>query len=181
MADLRTSYTVLEDASTQAGLPLHKALSGESSSAKNAHGAFSYTDAAGNFQYAKVNANREVIVSLESADLASLSDFGTIAGNASFTAVATIALVVDAVYRDITLIPYCTRDAQFKLVWDDDGAETDLTAPVGVNAGQVSDDITFGKLTFTAGASGSQNLIVYAKNLNAPSDLHATIALEEIQ
>lgn len=68
MADVRTSFVTLEDVTSGAGVPLHRALEGQAAAGKNAHGALTYKDASGNLQYALVNANREVVVSLESGD-----------------------------------------------------------------------------------------------------------------
>jgi hypothetical protein len=181
MADLRTSFTVLEDVSTQAGVPLHRALEGQAASGKNAHGALIAKDGSGNLQYVKVNANRELVVTTDSEDYASLSDTASVAGSASFVDVVTIPLVTSAVYRKITAIVGCLRDAEFKLVHDDDGTPADIALGMIISAGKTTGDFDFGQLEFTAGATGTQNLILQAKNFNALSDFRGLVACQEVQ
>lgn len=62
--DLRPSFPPLEDFSTQAGLPLHKALEGDASANKNAHGAFvAKKDSDGTFVYMLTDEDGRLITS----------------------------------------------------------------------------------------------------------------------
>lgn len=182
MADIRASVAVLEDSATQAGLPLHKALAGEASASKNAHGAFTLTDAAGNFQYGKVNANREQIVTLESADLANLNDTAAaVAGStAAFQSVVTIPLVPGAVYRNFSVVLGCTRDSLGRIILNDDGTPVDVANGLDIVNGKTFSE-NLEKLEITAGATGTQSLILQGKNLNTVSDFRGTLAVEEVQ
>lgn len=182
MADIRASVAVLEDSATQAGLPLHKALAGETSVAKNAHGAFVATDAADAFRYMKVNANRELVVSTESADLANLSETAAaVAGStAAFVDVVTIPLVNSAVYRNFSALLHNTRDFVGRITLDDDGTPTVIANGLdSVNGNGFASALE--KLEVTAGATGAQNLILQGKNLNTVSDFRGTLAFEEVQ
>jgi hypothetical protein len=63
-ADVRTSFPTLEDSSTQAGLPIHKALEGDSSTNKNAHGVFTAKKQSdGNFVYMLTDDDGRLITS----------------------------------------------------------------------------------------------------------------------
>jgi hypothetical protein len=181
MADTRTSFTVLEDSSTQAGLPIHKVLQGDALAAKNAIPALIAKDISGNLRYPLVDALDQLVVTTDSSALANLSATGTVAGNAAFTPVATITLVANRVYRDISVMAACFRDAEFKLVFTDDVTPTDLALGILTGAGALSVAASLKSLEFTAGATGTQTLTLEAKNLNALSDFRGTIAVQEVQ
>lgn len=183
MADPRVSFPVLEDASTQAGLPLHKAVTGDASAARNAHAALVATDAAGNLQYPKVDSQRRLFVSPNVGDFANLSERGEhAAGSATFVTVtgALITLVADLVYQEVGLLVSCTRDAHFQVVQVDDATET-ILADVMLEAGESVFGIVIPNLTFTAGSTGTQALKIVGKNLNALSALRATLSVTEVQ
>lgn len=180
MADLRTSFTILEDSATAAGLPLHKALEGETVTAKNAHGAFVAKDPSGNFKYLETNAQNELKISME-GDLAQVSAKGTVSGSASFVDVATLTLTADKVYRNIGFICGCFRDAEFKIVQVDDATTTDRGLGILVGAGSLTVAEELAGLKVTAGSTGTQTLKIQAKNANALSDLRATLTAEEVQ
>lgn len=185
MADLRSSTTVLEDSGTQAGLPLHKALAGETSVAKNAHGALVATDGANAFQYMKVNANRELIVSSESADLAYLFDEGGVVGSTSFQTLAEITLAADTVYRSLDFNGSCFRDAVYEVVFIADAAGTPVETVLvtfRTGAGELSFGDSKASLEFTSGGTGDQLLRIRAKQLqNAASDIDGMVAIKEVQ
>lgn len=181
MADVRTSIMILEDVVSQAGVPLHRANIADSSIGKNSHGVFASTDAGDLFRYMKVNANRELHVTLESADYANLNDTGDIGGNAAFTTVLTIPLVPGAVYNEVSVLYGCTRDAEFKLVHNDDGTPADIMLGMLLAGGKISGEVNMPKFEFTAGGTGTQELKLQGKNYNAVSNLKGTVALREVQ
>lgn len=180
MADLRTSFMILEDSATAAGLPLHKALEGETATAKNAHGVFAAKDPSGNFKYLETNAQNELKVST-AGDEAYVKATGTVAGSASFVAVATLTLVAGKTYRNIGWIVSCYRDAEFKFVQVDDMTTTDVTKGIIVGSGAPTDSDAQPGLSVVAGASGTQTLAIHAKNASALSDFRATLTAIEVQ
>lgn len=184
MTELRVSFPVLEDASTQAGLPIHKVLQGDTLTAKNAHGVFAYKDAAGNARYAKVDSQDRIIMSPNGGDTAELWERGELAAgqpNTSFATVtgALIALTPGLSYNTVRAVVSCSRDAQFQVVWNDDGAET-ILEDVVLEAGESTQQVDI-NLPFDAGATGTQELKLVAKNLNAQSALRGTLAVTEVQ
>ncbi len=182
MADLRTSFAVLEDSSTAAGLPLHKALEGEAVASKNGHAAFVAKDGSANFKFLEINAQGELKVSNQ-GDFAQVSAQGTATGSASYVDVASITLTVDKVYTNIGWIVGCWRDAEFKIVQVDDMTTTDVARGLMTGAGDYSDSGSLEGLSVTAGSSGTQTLKIQAKNLvgSALSDFKATLAAIEVQ
>lgn len=182
MADLRTSFAVLEDIATAAGLPLHKALAGDTATARNAHAALIAVDSGNLLQYLKVNAQGELIVSSD-ADTAQVSAKGQVTGSATFVDVATITLATSKVYRKIGWIVGCWRDAEFKIVQVNDMTTTDVALGLITGAGDYTDSDELTGLKITSGASGTQTLKIMAKNLvgAALSDFRATISAEEVQ
>ena len=180
MADLRTSFPVLEDSSTQAGLPLHKVLAGDAAAAKNALAALVFKDPSGNLQYARVNSDNEVIVSTQSDEVACLNARGSVGGSASFVAVATITLGLDLKYNKIGWIVACFRDAEFEIIWNDNGVET-ILASILVGSGDINDSGELDCLEFMSGLIGTQELKIKAKNFNALSDFRATLSVLETQ
>ncbi len=178
MTDLRTSVAILEDAVTGGGLPLHKALEGDVAAAKNAHGALVAVDPSLNFAYLRVNAQSELITSSE-ADFAQVNAKGSASGSASFVDVATLTLSANKVYKNIGFVVGCYRDAEFKIILDDNGTPSDIA--LGLLMGSGSQAAQLKGLKATAGATGTQQIKIQAKNQNVLSDFRATLTAEEVQ
>lgn len=181
MADLRTSFPILEVSGTEAGVPLHKVLEGDASASKNALAALAFKDVAGNLRYPKVNANDELIISTESTDIACLTDrIENAAGSATNVNLATISLLVDHEYQEIGFVVSCARDALFQIVQIDD-ATTTILADMVVGSGAYALSQELKCLSITSGSTGTQTLKIVAKNLNALSALRATLTVTEVQ
>ena len=184
MADIRVSFPMLEDASTEAGLPLHKVLEGDAILNKNALAALAAKDASDNFKYLKVNANGELIVNTEGNDLVCMSEQGTITGHKTvYQDVVDIALTAETVYKELSWVCSCFRDAHYEILWieDEGGTPTEhLLADVLVGSGDLTDS---GQLcvNFTTGATGDQILRARAINQNALSDFRASLSIHEVQ
>lgn len=182
MADIRTSFVTLEDVVSGAGVPLHRALEGDAAAGKNAHGALVAKNGSGNLRYIKVNDNDEVVVSLESGDLACLSDEGGVAGTTSFQDLAVIPLAAGATYKKLGFSGSCFRDAIFEIVWVEDVGGTPVetilhTFRVGAGHYNEVDEIECVEFTTTT----DPELRIRAKNLNTTSDIDGMVAVLEIQ
>lgn len=103
---------------------------------------------------------------------------GKVAGNLSQVTVATITLTASKTYQGIEAVLSCFRDAVFEIIFNDDGSETILADAV-CSPGNTTANINLSKLQFTAGAAGTQQLLVKAINLNSTSDFRATVATTE--
>ena len=210
MADERTSFPVLEDASTQVGKPWHQvaedvAIAGKNLgpvvAAKDADDEFALMrvaaentddapavdalavmpvkDSAGKIQYISMNAQGKIPVSFDAGD--EKSAHGVVLGVLTTqTEVCKITLTADNVYQKIEALISCTRDCLFELVQKDDAAET-VIADCLVGPGQYSFQIDLDGLGFTAGSTGTQELILYGTQNQGPaSDMHGTIACVEL-
>lgn len=182
MADLRTSFTVLEDATTQAGLPLHKVAQGDALAGKNAIAALIAKDPAGNLIYPVTNSLGELVVSTESSTAAALlSEDGTSVGSASDADIVTLTLQNDMTYRELEAVVSCFRDAVFKIVHVDDAVTNILVPGVRCGAGSLNSVLNFKTLEFVTGSTGTQELKIIGKNLNALATMDGVLSVKEIQ
>lgn len=178
MGDVRTSFVVLEDVASQAGRPWHAAVAGDAAAGKNAGPVLPVKDENGNLQYLPMIGG--AIQVTNEGVVAGLSTNGLVAGSATYVAVATLTLTPSAAYKGLSLLAACSRDARFKIEQVDDMTTTILVQGI-VIAKESTVPANLDGLEFTAGASGTQSLVIKALNLNALSDLSATIATKEIQ
>lgn len=182
MADLRTSFVILEDVSTQAGVPLHKAVEGDAAAGKNAHPSLVAKDGSGNLVYLKIDSSGALAVTTEGSKVCK-SARGTATGSATFVDVATITLTNGATYQDLDWVVSCFRDAVYEVVYVEDvgGLDTEtLLADVLCGAGDFTDSGQLKCQSFTVPGSGVNELRLRAKNLNALSDFRGTITIGEL-
>jgi len=186
--DKRPCLPVMEESpSDKAGVPVHKALEGETTTSKNAIPVLCFKDPSGNFIYGKTNADGEQIISLESGDKACLYDSGEDEdGDASsYVDIATIVAQLTKVYREFGAIVSCFRDAMYRVVHIDDvgGSPTEtILAEFFTGNGNPSLAWQLACMTFdTTGGTGTQNFVLRGKNLNATSSLQGTLSIEEVQ
>lgn len=181
MADPRTSFIVLEDSSSQAGLPLHKALEGEAIAAKNAHGAL-VAKSGTNFAYLKVDPSTGALLTTSEGATECQKANGELAAGSAALALVTgcsIALTVDTMYQNIAFVVSCRRDALFQIVQVDDATENILAEiVVGSGAYTVSDQLHC--MEFTTGSTGTQALKIVAKNFEALSSLRASVFADKV-
>jgi ribonucleotide monophosphatase NagD (HAD superfamily) len=182
MADVRTSFTVLEDVTTQAGLPLHKVAQGDAITGKNAIAALIAKDPAGNLIYPVTNSQGELVVSTESSTASALlSEDGTSAGSLTDVDVVTLTLQNSMTYRELEAIVSCFRDAVFKIVHVDDAVTNILVPGVRCGAGSLNAILNFKTLEFVTGATGTQELKIIGKNLNVQATMDGVLSVKEIQ
>ena len=183
--DLRTSVMILEDSSSQAGLPLHKVLEGDAVAAKNALPALVAKVAGTNvFTYLKVDPSTgAVLMTSEGASVCKKSPAGELAAGSATLALVTgaeITLTASAVYEEISFVVSSRRDSLFQIIQQDDTTDT-ILAEIVVGSGAYTFSSQLHCLSITAGATGVQKLKVKAKNFEALSSLRATITANEIQ
>ena len=184
MADVRSHWVILEDPTTAAGIPLHKVAEGDAASARNAHAVLPVKDDSGNLQYIPM-VDGKVSVTFQGGDISSLSDHGTHAGdNSAYQDLCTIVLQNDVDYEKLGWVCSCFRDCHFEIVWIDDVGGTpteEVLADVLCGPGDYTDSNELLEVKFTSGATGTQHLVLRAKNMNAASTMRASLTIEENQ
>jgi hypothetical protein len=184
MADVREVFTVLEDPTSQAGLPLHKVAEGVAVSGKNALPALVFKDQDLEFVYPQLDADGRILVTTEAvgatAELTVRGELAAGAATMSLITGAEITLQADLVYKNVGFIVSCLRDAHFQIIQLDDAAET-ILADVLVGAGCFSHSEVLTGLNFTAGSTGTQKIQLKGMNFNAQSALRGSLTVVEIQ
>ena len=184
MSDVRESFPILEDG-TQAGVPLSKKAEGDAAAGGNYAGMLVGKDPSGNLQFVKLNSNNEVVVDTEGSEQACLTGEGNSTGSASYVDLATITLALLRTYKKVGWSVSCFRDAIFEIVYVDDvgvGDTETVLATIRVGAGDYTDSQELECLGFdTLSGTGTQELRIRGKNLNALSDMDAALAVSEIQ
>lgn len=181
MADPRTSFMILEDSATQAGVPLHKIAEGNAVSGKNALPAMVAKDPSGNFVYLKSNAAGQLLIDQQAQVICKKAQGELAAGSATIADVtsAAITLTADKSYQNVGFIVSCRRDALFQIVQVNDATET-ILGEIVVGSGAYTISSQLHCLSFTSGSTGTQSLKIVAKNFEALSSLRASITVEEI-
>jgi len=183
--DKPQAMPILEDLADNSGVSPAKVLEGDASAAKRAFAALTFKDIAGNLQYAKVNANNEVVVSSESADVACLSASAKVTGsNTLEQTIATIILQQNKVYKKIGWVGSNFRQTEYRVVQISDVGVTDVETEITtflVGPGDYTSSDQLDCLNFTSGAVGTQELRIVGLNKDAASDLRATLSVEEVQ
>jgi hypothetical protein len=180
MADLRTSFVTLEDIATEAGVPLSKALEGDDIADHNAHGALVAKDGDDKFGYLNLDDAGNLLATVAALTTSKKGDGETAAGSATYVTVATVALTASKVYKDLEVLVSSFRDAIFQVVQLNDAAEVVLVSGIRVGAGTFNQFAKLTGLEFTAGATGTQSLLIKGKNLNALSAMSATATIKEV-
>lgn len=150
---------------------------GESAASAPAVPALVFKDSSGNLVYPQLNALGQIQVSTAILGI-NKSARGSVGGNQSQVTVATLSLTASKTYRGLEILVSCFRDAVFQVIQNDNGSLTVL-ADIRVGSGQYSMQTFLERLDVVAGATGTQQLLVKALNLNSVSDLTAAIATTE--
>lgn len=187
MAELRSSVCVLEDASTQAGLPLHKVLEGDLAAAKNALAALAAKRlSSGVLKYLSLDDSDALRVTIDSSGQANLLDQAEVSGTTSFQTLAELPLTNDASYSKIVFHGSCSRNAKFEVVQIDDTGGTPVETihlRFRTGAGQLNAGDELDQLRFTAGSTGTCVLRMRAKLTDpsaAATDIDGTLAALEM-
>jgi hypothetical protein len=178
MADVREVFPVLEDGSN-VGAALSKSQAGDASSAKVGLTGFTFRDSSGNLVLPQLTASGKIAVDAGTAASGTCkADYDTNAGSLTNVNLGSITLTASKVISDVEAQLSCSRSALAEIVWDDNGAET-ILGWIMTGPGQFTAHLDINCLTFTSGATGTQSLILRAKNLDKAASLYGTIACLE--
>lgn len=179
MADPRELFSVLKGASGE-GVPLDQAIDA-TTAASALHGAvgFAYKDDSGNVILPALDSLGRIPVSFNSGTPKAAN--GELAAGSLTIAVVTgavITLTPSKVYSNIQWKGSCRQASLFQLVWNNNATEIVLDQIV-TGPGQYTVGFDLVDLPVTAGAAGTQELKIKAKNFETLSDLRGTITALE--
>lgn len=180
MSDVREVFPILAGVSGE-GIDVSQMQEGWSPTGKNGLIGFSFRDASGNVVLPMLTGDGKIPVSTQSPGTKLNARGEHAAGSLTEVTVtgAVIALTANKQYADLNLVCSSRRGALFQVIFDNNGSETVLVDAV-VDAGEYTTGISLNDLVFTAGATGTQQLIVKAKNFDKESALRATIDILEL-
>jgi hypothetical protein len=176
MANSREVFPTLADG-TGAGAVLSKAESGNAAAGKVGQVSFAFKDSGSNLVLPTLTADGKLPVSLDSAG-ACVRASGKNTGSLSRVAVATITLTANEIYTSVEANAACTRTTLFEIIHNNNASEVELGWII-VGGGQFTHNFQEHCLEFTAGATGTQELIVYGTNLDKESNMYASISCLE--
>lgn len=183
MADLRTSFPMLEDAVTAAGLALHKVLEGDAAAAKNALAGLIARNGAA-LAYLKVDPTTGALIVTSEGSKICRTKRGTATGSTAFVDVAVYTLANSKSYEDLNWVVSCFRDAVYEIVYVEDVGGTPIEmilADILVGSGDFTDSGALKCATFTTPGAGVNELRIRAKNQSSLSDFRGSVSIEEIQ
>jgi hypothetical protein len=179
MAHVRESFPTLEDAITKEGIAIHKSENGDASAGKIGSTVWAFKDSAGNLVHPQLNTEGALVVTSEGAGIPkSATSNGEIVGALTLTDICEVSLSVSKTYGRISANGSCFKETIFYLVQLNDAAETILGSFI-VGPGEYSYKLDLGTTEVTSGATGTQKLILKAKNLNKASDFLGNVACLE--
>jgi len=179
MAHIRESFPMLEDAVTKVGEALHKSQNGDASAGKVGLTGWVFKDSSGNLVHPTLNTEGKLPVTFEGAGIPkSATSNGEIAGALTLTTVCEVALSASKTHGKIHANGSCFKETIYYLIKLDDVVETIISSFI-VGPGQYSFNADLGSAEFSSGATGTQKLILKAKNLNKESDFLGDISCLE--
>jgi len=177
MADLEEVFKTLVDESTGAGEALVSRVEGEAGAAQAGSIGFAFKDSSGNVILPALTADGKIPVDTESAAGTIIRGNATVAGTGGVASdVVVLTLTVNEVYNMADYMGAASRIAKWEIVLDDNGSETVLDTFI-TGPGQFSFSKNPKNLEFSAGATGTQQLILRGTALFAGTDLHGRISI----
>lgn len=179
MADLREAFPVIVDETTGAGEALISRIEGEAGAAQEGLIGFSFKDSSGNVVLPQLTAAGALPVDTEGTNTDCLHDNGEdAAGSASLVDIATITLTASKDVMALGWVVSCLRASLFQIVQIDDATETVLAEMI-VGPGDYTNTGELNCISFTAGATGTQSVVLRGKNFDKLSSLRGSVSCEQ--
>ena len=179
MSHVRESFPVLEDAVTKEGVAIHATSNGDASAGKVGATVWAFKDHLGNVVHPQLTPEGKLPVDFMGAGVAkSASSNGEVVGSLTLTDICEVSLTANKTVGKITVAGACFREAIFYLVQVNDATETIIDSFI-VGAGQYSYNSNKGEYEISTGATGTQKLILKAKNLSKASDFLGSLSCLE--
>jgi len=173
MADIDEIFATLEDALGNGVSPIMR-QEGDSSASLEGSIKFSFKNVAGQLTLPRLTSDGKLVVDTEAEGGAFRYKYGKLNGTLTLTDSLTITLENDITYKDVTFLIACLQESYGEVVWNNDGVETVLTTGL-VGAGQYSFRGNAHCLSFATPSTGTQELIIRAKNFEVESDIRTAL------
>lgn len=179
MAHTRESFPVLEDAITKEGVAPHKSENGDLSADKVGLTAWVFKDKDGKLVHPQLTPEGKIAVDFEDAGVEkSASSDGEITGALTLTTICEVSLTSGKTVGKIHANGASFKESIFYLIQVNDAVETIIGSFI-VGPGQYSFGLNLGQKEIVAGLTGTQKLILKAKNLTKESDFLGDISALE--
>lgn len=180
MPDIRESFPILET-SAQVGAPITQVIpdTTAASAVISTMGTPVFKSSSGILTFPQLTSTGAIAVDTQAnAGIQKYIRGVNTPGSLTEVAIATLTLSVNKIYDDISFLVSCRRGTYFRLAWNDNASITTLADSI-VDSGQYTFFAPVLGIKFTAGATGTQQLIIYGTNLDKVSDMRATITAIE--
>lgn len=169
MSHEREAFPILENASQQ-GAVLSKSENGDASAGKVGLTAWVFKDSAGNLVHPTLTTEGKLQVTSEGAGIPkSATSDGEVAGSLTLTTICEVALTASKTHGKIHANLACFKETIGYLVQLDDATETIIGSFI-LGPGQYSFHLDLGTTEIVSGSTGTQKLILKAKNAFKASD-----------
>lgn len=179
MSHSRESFPTLEDQITLEGVAAHKSENGDASAGKVGATVWAFKDSVGNLVHPQLNTEGAVVVSSEGAGIPKqATSGGEVAGSLTLTTICEVALTAAKTHGKISANGSCFKETIFYVIQQDDVANTILASFI-VGPGHYSFECNLGTTEIISGATGTQKLLLRAKNFIKASDFLGNISCLE--
>ncbi len=180
MADLEEVFKITQDSVTGAGEAPVARDEGEAASGHGGLIGFSFKDSSGNVILPALTAAGKIPVDTAAVAGTVIRANATVAGTGGVAAdVVTLTLAVNEVYNMADFMGASSRIAKWEIVWNNNGVETVLDVFI-TGPGQFSFAEEPKNLQVTAGATGTQELILRGTALFRGTDLHGRFSIIDL-
>ena len=177
MAETRETFTIVEDTDGEGQALLARTDGGQLASAGNHMGVLAFKSNAGNDVKPTLNVDGTLPVSFNAGTPDSASGFVALAALNTEEDVVAITVAVNDVCQANMAMGSAFQDMVWVLYHDDDGSLNEL-ARFATGAGDFSHSTELANIQFTAGATGTQRMVLRATQLRGKlTNAHGTISL----
>lgn len=177
MADTREVFPIIENSSGEGQALLARTDGGQLASAGFHAGVLAFKDSSGNDVKPQLSASGQVPVTFAAGTPNSASAVATIAALATEQDVAAITVANNDVVTANMAMGSAYQPMKWVLYHDDNGSLTELARFV-TGPGDFTHSTELENIVFTAGATGTQRLVLRATQIRGPlTDAHGTISL----
>lgn len=179
MAHVRESFPTLEDATTKAGVAPHATSNNDLSNGKVGITTWGFKNHLGELVHPTLTPDGKIAVDFDGSGVPkSASSEGEVAGSLTLATICDVELTANKTVGKINANGACFKESIFYLIQLNDTTETIIGSFI-VGPGQYSFSLNMGQKEIISGTTGTQKLVLKAKNLTKESDFLGDISAIE--